>query len=141
MTTPDPGGMPIQISYGEYDNTAARWSPDGSAIAFISNRGGNTSLWIQAVVGGAQQEVKIQQRRYRTPMGRLRIRVLDAQGQATAARVSVTAADGRAYAPEGAWMHADDGFVRSERVFEAHYFHTRSIDRSEERRVGKECRL
>ena len=30
----------------------------------------------------------------------------------------------RAYAPDDAWMNADDNFVRSERPFEAHYFHT-----------------
>src|SRR4029079_18925356 len=36
----------------------------------------------------------------------------------------VVGADGRAYAPDNAWMKADDNFVRSERPFEAHYFHT-----------------
>jgi len=39
------------------------------------------------------------------------------------ARVSVIAADGRAYAPDNAWMHADDGFDRSLQPFENHYFH------------------
>src|SRR5207237_1146047 len=32
-------------------------------------------------------------------------------------------ADGRAYAPDNAWMHADDGFDRSLQAFENHYFH------------------
>jgi TolB protein len=45
-------------------------------------------------------------------------------GVPTPARISVTGADGLAYAPDGAWMHADDNFVRSERHFEAHYFHS-----------------
>ena len=36
----------------------------------------------------------------------------------------MTGEDGRAYAPDDAWMHADDNFVRAERPFEAHYFHT-----------------
>ena len=36
----------------------------------------------------------------------------------------MTGEDGRAYAPDDAWMNADDNFVRSERPFEAHYFHT-----------------
>ena len=45
-------------------------------------------------------------------------------GHPTAARVFVTGEDGRAYAPDDAWMRADDSFVRAERPFEAHYFHT-----------------
>jgi len=44
-----------------------------------------------------------------------------------AARVFVTAADGLAYAPDDAWMHADDSFDRSERPFEAHYFDTSGV--------------
>ena len=41
------------------------------------------------------------------------------------ARVSVTGADGRAYAPDDALVHADDHFERAERPFEYTYFHTR----------------
>jgi len=55
-------------------------------------------------------------------MGELKITVLDAAGHPTPARVSVTGADGRAYAPENSWIRADDSFDRSERQFEAHYF-------------------
>jgi hypothetical protein len=123
---PGQGGDAFPISYGDFDNINPRWSPDGKRIAFISNRGGNTSLWIQAVPGGAQEQVlaKEKDRRYLHPMGHLRITVRDQAGHCTPARVSVSGADGRAYAPAEAWMHADDGFVRSERAFEAHYFHT-----------------
>jgi len=39
--------------------------------------------------------------------------VRDEHGKRVPARVSVIAADGRAYAPDNAWMHADDGFDRS----------------------------
>ncbi|HXE90003.1 MAG TPA: CehA/McbA family metallohydrolase [Terriglobales bacterium] len=122
VTTPD-GGSAFPLTYGEYDNTAARWSPDGSRVAFISNRDGNTSLWIMDLPGGAQRQVIARERKYLRPMGKLRISVLDAAGRPTAARVSVTDSDGRAYAPDDAWMHADDGFVRAQRRFEAHYFH------------------
>ncbi len=126
LTTPE-GGDPFPISYGEYDNTGARWSPDGRRIAFISNRDGNTSLWIQEALSGHQWQLVAKERKYRKPMGKLRITVLDAAGRPTAARVSVTDANGLVYAPDDAWMHADDGFVRAERTFEAHYFHTGGV--------------
>jgi hypothetical protein len=35
----------------------------------------------------------------------------------------VLASDRRAYAPDTAWMHADDGFDRSLQAAETHYFH------------------
>jgi len=50
--------------------------------------------------------------------------VVDELGNPVAARVFLTGADGLAYAPDNAWMHADDSFDRSERPFEAHYFDT-----------------
>ena len=116
------GGDAFPISYGDFDNVNPRWSPDGKYIAFISNRSGNTSLWIQEALGGAQTEIAVKQRRYLKPMGRLVVRVLDATAKPTFARLFVTGGDGRAYAPPNAWMQAEDSFVRSERPFESHYF-------------------
>jgi TolB protein len=40
------------------------------------------------------------------------------------ARVSVTTPEGRGYAPDNAWRHADEAFDRSQRQFEYPYFHT-----------------
>lgn len=119
---PSGGGDAFPLSYGDFDNTNPRWSPDGRRMAFISNRGGNTSLWVQTVVGGAQAEVVAKERRYRKAMGRLTITVLDADGRVTAARISVTGADDRAYAPDDAWMEAEDGYVPADAAFESHYF-------------------
>ncbi|MGA8620768.1 MAG: CehA/McbA family metallohydrolase [Candidatus Sulfotelmatobacter sp.] len=124
---PAASGDAFPISYGDYDNINPRWSPDGSKIAFISNRSGNTSLWIQTIPGGAQSEVLTRERKYLKPMGKLLLRVADPGGKPVAARVFVTAEDGRAYAPEGAWMEADDSFDRKERPFEAHYFDTNGV--------------
>jgi len=124
---PEAGGDAFPISYGDYDNINPRWSPDGSKIAFISNHTGNTSLWIQTIPGGAQDEVVARERKYLKPMGKLLLRVTDHGGKAVAARVFVTAEDGRAYAPDDAWMEADDSFDRKERPFEAHYFITKGI--------------
>jgi TolB protein len=120
---PSAGGDAFPISYGDFDNVAPRWSPDGKHIAFISNRTGNTSLWIQEVLGGAQSQVIAKEKHYFHPMGQLSITVLSAGGHPTPARISVTGQDGRAYAPDESWMRAEDSFVRSEHPFETHYFH------------------
>jgi TolB protein len=124
---PAAGGDAFPISYGAFDNVNPRWSPDGSRIAFISNRNGNTSLWVQTIPGGEQMEVVARERKYMRPMGRIFLRVADAGGNPVAARVFVTGADGLAYAPDDAWMHADDSYDRSERPFEAHYFDTSGV--------------
>ncbi len=121
---PSAGGDPFPLSYGDFDNVSPRWSPDGARIAFISNRNGNTSLWTQEISGGSQNQIIPRERRYLRAMGRLTIQVVDSVGKFMPARVFVTGEDGRAYAPDSAWMRADDNFVRSERPFEAHYFHT-----------------
>ncbi len=117
------GGDPFPLSFGDYDNTSARWSPDASRLAFISNRNGNTELWLQDLPGGGQREIKARERHYLQPMGRLRLTVSDPSGRPVAARVSVTGEDGRAYAPTDAWVHADDGFDRLHMPFEVEYFH------------------
>jgi Tol biopolymer transport system component len=124
---PAAGGDAFPISYGAYDNVNPRWSPDGSKIAFISNRNGNTSLWVQTIPGGEQTEVIARERKYLKPMGRISLRVVGAGGNPVAARVFVTGADGLAYAPDNAWMYADDSFDRAERPFEAHYFDTSGV--------------
>jgi TolB protein len=138
---PSEGGDAFPLSYGDFDNINPRWSPDGAKIAFISNRAGNTSLWIQEIPGGAETQLVAKQRHYLKSMVRLSITVLDAGGQPTAARVSVVGEDGRAYAPDDAWMHADDQFVRSERSFEVHYFHTpgKSLVEAPEGRITVEA--
>jgi TolB protein len=119
---PAAGGDAFPISYGAYDNVNPRWSPDGSKIAFISNRNGNTSLWVQTIPGGEQTELAVREREYKQPMARFTLKVLDKANKPLAARVFVTGSDRRAYAPDDTWMYADDSFDRAERPFEAHYF-------------------
>ena len=119
------GGDPLPLTYGEYDLTAPRWSRDGRRIAAISNEGGNTSLVLIDVPGGRRQRVVARARRYLEPVARLDVTVVDAAtGRPMPARLSVTAPDGRSYAPDDAWRHADEAFVRGEQAFEHGYFHT-----------------
>ncbi len=118
------GGDPLQLTYGEFDATAPRWSPAGDRIAYVSNERGNTSLWVLDVVSGARREVRAARRRYRHPVGTLRLAVTDAGGAPMPARVSIVGSDGRSYVPSDAWHHADDAFDRAERRFEYGYFHT-----------------
>jgi Tol biopolymer transport system component len=121
---PAEGGHPFPLSYGEHDITGVRWSRDGERIAYISNETGNTSLWVQEFFGGARRQIVARERRYLRPHARLEVMVTDATGAPTPARISITGADGRAYAPGDAWLHSDDGFDRAQRRFEAQYFHT-----------------
>ena len=124
LTTSAGGGDPLPISYGEFDATNARWSPDGTRIAFISNRSGTTEIWLQDVVGGAQHKLETRAMHFRQPMSELHLRTVDSEGKPVPARVSIVAADGRAYAPSDTWVYADDSFDRKVSAFETHYFHT-----------------
>ncbi len=120
----DRGGDPVQLTYGEFDATAPRWSRAGDRIAYVSNAGGNTSLWIVDASSGARQSIEPKRRAYLGSVARLRITVVDSAGKPSPARVAVRGGDGRYFAPDDAWRHADDGFDRAERRFEYGYFHT-----------------
>jgi len=117
-------GEPVQITYGDFDAINPRWSPDGGHIAFISNEGGDLALRVVETVGGAVRTLAPAHRRWRAPVGLLRLTVRDAAtGVVVPARVSVRLADGRHVAPDGAWMHGDDGIDRRERRLEFNYYH------------------
>jgi dipeptidyl aminopeptidase/acylaminoacyl peptidase len=119
------GGDPLQLTYREGDATAARWSPDGRRIAFISNEAGNTSLGIVEIPGGRIERIEAARRVYRQPVGRLSVTVLDGMSRSpTPARISITTADGRNFAPDDAWRHSDDAFDRRQRRLEYGYFHS-----------------
>jgi TolB protein len=120
---------PVPLTFGEYDITAARWSPDGTRIGFVSNETGNTSLWILTVPGGKRDRVVARTRRPLGAVGRVIITVLDSSArQTTPARVSVRHSEGRFFAPDNVWRHADEAIVRDAQRFEYGYWHSRGVD-------------
>lgn len=118
------GGVPFELTYGMFDATSPRWSHDAAHIAYISNEGGNTSLWVLDMPGATKHRVESRTLRFIEPVGSLMLDVVDEHGRALDARVSVSGEDGRSWAPQSALMHADDSFDRSERHYEVGYFHT-----------------
>jgi TolB protein len=120
---PANGGDAFPISYGDWDETNVRWSPDGKKLAFVSNRNGNTELWVQQIPGYDQQQLIVEDHRYLRPHTSIGITVIDESENEALARIAVSDERGKFYAPPKAWIHADDGYDRGERPFEAHYFH------------------
>jgi len=122
---PAKGGDAFPLTYNGWDSTNVRWSPDGKQLAFITNYGEIQATGIEfwSVPGGSLGEFRIIKRNYLNPRATIELRAVDSQGNDLPARLSVTDESGRFCAPDGAWIHADDGYDRKKRTFEAHYFH------------------
>jgi hypothetical protein len=122
---PAKGGDAFPLSYGDWDETNPRWSPDGKSIAFISNRPGSTGIgWkrLDGGKGGGFAPANLTHLIYRHPRGLLWIS-MDTNSDVSPARISVTDGTGRFFAPPEALIFADDAFDRRERPFERHYFY------------------
>jgi TolB protein len=121
---PANGGDAFPISYGDWDETNPRWSPDGKQLAYISNGSGNTSIRVLSIPGTEENELSIETKGYLKLRGTLELTVVDnSEEESVPARISIEDQGGRFYAPDGAWIYADDGFDRNERASEIHYFH------------------
>ncbi len=125
---PATGGDAFPFSYGDWDETNVRWSPDGKRLAYISNQDFNTEIRVSEIAGGAQFVLQAQRRITMRRTMSVSFRVVDENGNVVPARVSLTDENGRSYAPDQSWIIADDGFVRGRQGSETHYFHTRGTD-------------
>jgi TolB protein len=119
---PANGGDAFPLTYGSYDVTNVRWSPDGKLLACIANLQGNTELYLVGAADGHRETLKLERPVFKTAHAMLWIRVEDEAEKRVAARISVTDERGKSYAPGDARIAADDGYDRAERKFEAHYF-------------------
>lgn len=117
------GDATLPLSFGDFDITQARWSPDGKRIAYISNEAGNVALWVREFVGGERKRIDVHRKQYKRAMQPVQIKVTNSQGQPLAARLSVIGSDKRFYGPDDSWLHADDGFDPQRQHEETHYFH------------------
>lgn len=124
LTTVAGKAEPFPMTYGDFDSTFARWSPDGEKIAYTVNENGNTELRIIQIPGGQETHLKINEREFLEPTGAVTVEVRNVDGRVIPARLSVVAENGHAYTPHDAWAHADDSFDRDQRREEARYFHT-----------------
>lgn len=113
---PVEGGAPYKLTFGDHDDFHPRWSPDGERIAYISNQGGLPRLVVMDTYGGRKQVVDVQPQKWKSPMHRVRIEVVDESGRRVQARVHLVASDGRFYAPL-------DSYSRME-VQGRHFFHS-----------------
>jgi len=120
---PAKGGDAFPVSYAEWDETNARWSPDGKKIAAISNQAGGTEVFCQTIPGGQRNRLVIETRKSLHPHGQIVVKVSKAELFSNYVRMSVTDGEGRFHAPEDAWIFADDAFDRKEQAFETHYFY------------------
>ncbi len=122
LTTPD-GKSPLPLTFGEFDQRNARWSPDGARILYITNERGTTSLCVQDATGGRYHCVLPGRPEYQRPMALLSVQLRAERGQPLSGRLMVLAADGRYYAPHDHWLHGDDNFDRAQQLQENRYFH------------------
>ncbi len=115
---PIEGGAPARLTEDQGDEYSPAMSPNGRRIAFVSNRYGPMRLYTTPA-GGSRRAgwTRVLVEIPDDEMGTLQIRVEDQAGVPVPARVTVSASDGRAYAPS-------DGFHRVASASGQHYFHT-----------------
>ncbi len=56
-TVPVSGGSPQRITWAGSNNSRPRWSPDSRQMAFVSDRGGSSQLWVMDKDGASPRQV------------------------------------------------------------------------------------
>jgi TolB protein len=120
---PAEGGDVFPISYGDWDDTFVRWSPDGKKVAAVSNESDTTEIFWQTMPEAKKQFLQIEKRRYLRARSTLKLEMEGRPANDLEARVSVTDSSERFFAPAEARIYADDGFDRGDLAFERHYFY------------------
>ncbi len=101
---PVDGGYPYKLTFGDHEDFHPRWSPDGESIAYISNEGGLPQLVVMETYGGEKRRVLLNDLKWKRPMTRLHVNVIDEQtGKPIHARIQGVASDGKFYAPRDAY--------------------------------------
>src|SRR5438552_5745534 len=54
---PAEGGAARQFTFGEHNDSSPRWSPDGTQIAFLSDREKPAQLWLMPSDGGEARKL------------------------------------------------------------------------------------
>jgi TolB protein len=134
---PAEGGDAFPISYGDWDDTFVRWSPDGNKIAAVSNESDTTEIFWQTIPGARKQSLRIEKRRYLRARSTLKLQTEGSPAKDTEVRVSVTDSSGRFFAPSEARIYADDGFDRGHLTSERHYFYSERPETELELPPGK----
>ena len=114
------GGNVLRLTTGDGHELTPSVDPTGTRIAFVASQGGPTALYVVGIGGGessAWTRVPTDDRAYRDDVGRIQGRIVDDSGRDTPARVSITASDGRSYAPSTA-------FHKVIAATETHHFRT-----------------
>jgi Periplasmic component of the Tol biopolymer transport system len=124
----------VQRTSTGFDNINPRWSPDGSKIAFISNRTlgesqvniGGTALWVVSASTGEQRLVSDGtnvKKKYVAQRATVNLSFSDDSGDpGAAARVTVQNSEGRYFGEQRSWMQADDSLDPKRDRSEVHYF-------------------
>lgn len=125
---PGRGIQPVRLTHTGSDEYFPAWSPDGQQLVYARNGGKpdvertadagmGFALYVVGRGGGAPRRVDIEDYAWSEPMGQVRVRVTDDNGEPLPSRIYLHGADGRAYFPDGS-------FPRVVSVTEDYYFHT-----------------
>jgi len=62
------GGEPRPFTSGQKSDASPRWSPSGTALAFISNRSGDNQIWLAPLGGGEARQLT----KFKRPLANIR---------------------------------------------------------------------